>query len=147
MRRVTDNQMSEMLGAITDPKLKTHINRVLKSQVVKEIHCDSKICKGAVIGTIDQNEQITPTLVKGKMYMRAYRKRLDGGLGIQCWCSNDSRLAPEEKGVPGIEQNAVTKSDLEKVWNNLGGKIKEFVPKNGITRIDGFSIVEVHNAQ
>lgn len=144
MRSISDTTLSQMLGAITDPTMKTHINRIINTEVKKNIRCTSKKCKGAIIGTIDQNGNITPTFVNGKMHMRSHRKRLDGGLGFQCWCGNDSRLATEEKGVRGIEQNAVTKDDLAQVWSNLGGKLKEYAIKNGKQDIDGFIIEEAN---
>lgn len=144
MRHISDDTLSQMLGAITDPTMKTHINRIINSDVKQNIRCTSKKCKNAIIGTIDQNGVITPTFVNGKMRMRAHRKRLDGGLGFQCWCGNDSRLAEEEKGVRGIEQNAVTKADLAEVWNRLGGKVKDFSMNNGKKNIDGFIVEEAN---
>lgn len=143
MKHLTDDTFSQMLNSITDSRLKTHVNRIINSNPVKNIHCMSDSCKGDVIGTVDQNGVITPTVIKGRMRMRAYRKRLDGGLGFQCWCGNDSRLSPEEMGVKGIEMNAVTKADLAEVWDRLGGKLKKFVSKNGKTNIDGFMIEEI----
>ena len=69
------------------------------------------------------------------------RPRLDGQLGIQCACMNDSRLAESEEGIIG--QFPPSKEDLEIVYNNLKKKPAHYTEKSGKLEVDKFIIEKV----
>ena len=103
----------------------------------------SKTCKGRVIGHVYKDGSIRPTSDGDEMYMRAYRNRLDGFLGFQCWCGNDSRLSPQEAEVPGMSTASPSKSDLERVWGNVAKKPSNYPTADGRQEVDGFRLEEV----
>ena len=135
----------KLLDNIKDPVQRGMIQNILMNNVVKVIRCMSSSCKGRIIGNIYSDGKIAPTVDSkdGLMYMRAYRQRLDGFLGFQCWCGNDSRLCKAEIGVSGIENNAPQKSDLEQVFNRLQNKPVYYPEKDGRQDIDNFRIENI----
>lgn len=139
---VSQAKIQEMFKAIPDPKMRQQLSSIMTSTEVKSIHCTSKKCKGRVIGHVLDNGNVTAITDKdGQTYLRAWRNRLDGFLGFECWCGNDSRLAPQEKGHIGA--NAPTKSDLQKVWEKVNGKPSDYKTVKGEQNIDGFVIKEI----
>lgn len=139
---VSQAKIQEMFRAIPDPKMRQQLSSIMTSNEVKSIHCTSDKCKGRVIGHVLDNGNVTAiTDKKGLTYLRAWRNRLDGFLGFECWCGNDSRLAPQEKGHIGA--NAPTKSDLQKVWEKVNGKPSDYKTVKGEQNIDGFVIKEI----
>lgn len=99
-------------------------------------------CKGRVIAYVLDNGQVSPVTGKdGETYLRAWRSRLDGHLGFECWCGNDSRLSAQEKGHIGA--NAPSKTDLERVWENVSKKPSNYPVIKGEQNIDGFVIKEI----
>jgi hypothetical protein len=139
-----NSQANAILDNITDPKQRALIERILYKKIVKQVLCGSKECQGRIVASIDQNNKIEPTLDnKGSMWLLAYRQRLDGYWGFQCLCGNDSRLCRQEIGVKGIEENAVTKDDLDQVWINLEKKPANYPVNNGKQNIDNFIIQEI----
>lgn len=125
-------------------KQRQQIADLMTGNIVKEVHCQSDTCKGRLMGHLYQNGKFRGVVdEEGKMWCRASRYRLDGFLGFQCWCGNDSRLAPQEVGNKGIKQGNASKSDLESVWERVSHKPSNY-PINGKNQeIDGFLIVEV----
>lgn len=139
---VSQAKIQEMFRAIPDPKMRQQLSSIMTSNEVKSIHCTSKKCKGRVIGHVLDNGNVTALTDKsGQTFLRAWRNRLDGFLGFECWCGNDSRLAPQEKGHIGA--NAPTKSDLQKVWEKVNGKPSDYKTVKGEQNIDGFVIKEI----
>lgn len=139
---VSQEKIQEMFRAIPDPKMRQQLSSIMTSTEVKSIHCTSDKCKGRVIGHVLDNGNVTAlTDKKGQTFLRAWRNRLDGFLGFECWCGNDSRLAPQEKGHIGA--NAPTKSDLQKVWEKVNGKPSDYKTVKGEQNIDGFVIKEI----
>lgn len=139
---VSQEKIQEMFRAIPDPKMRQQLSSIMTSNEVKSIHCTSDKCKGRVIGHVLDNGNVTAiTDKKGQTFLRAWRNRLDGFLGFECWCGNDSRLAPQEKGHIGA--NAPTKSDLQKVWEKVNGKPSDYKTVKGEQNIDGFVIKEI----
>lgn len=131
----------QILDNVPAGPMRNMLTDVLDGKVVKYIRCNSEECQGRIIGHIYLNGNIVPiTNEKGEMFMRAFRHRLDGALGFECWCGNDSRLCDAEKGVHGIEHNAVTKADLQQVWNNLQKKSVKYEEVDGKLDIDNFVI-------
>lgn len=138
------SDVAKILENIQDPNQKRQLENILTGKIVKRIRCMSSKCKGRIIGEVYTNGKINPTIQKdGLMYLRATRQRLDGFLGFQCWCGNDSRLCLAEKGVQGIEQNAITKTDLEEVWSRLQKKPVDYPIIAGKQSVDNFLIEQL----
>lgn len=100
-------------------------------------------CNGRVIAHVYDNGKIRMAASDGKAWLRATRHRLDGHLGFQCWCGNDSRLSDAEKGVEAIEHNAIDKAAIEQVYENLKTMKKEYPVEGKRQVIDGFAIEEL----
>lgn len=139
---IPNNQLQEMFKTIPDPKMRQQLAGIMTSKEVKSIHCMSDTCKGRAIGSVLDNNRVNSiTDDDGKTYLRAWRHRLDGFMGFECWCGNDSRLSAQEKGHIGA--NAPTKSDLEKVWEKVTNKPSQYPVIKGKQTVDGFEIREV----
>ena len=74
-------------------------------------------------------------------YLGTSRHRLDGFMGFECWCGNDSRLAPQEVGHLGAAPPS--KSALEKIWQKVTNTPSDYPITNGEQIIDGFMIKEL----
>lgn len=143
MANVPDAALKTMLGHMP-PTLRRQVVDSLQGNIEFEIYCKSKTCKNRLLGYILDTKKFRPVTEKdGKMYCRAIRYRLDGAIGFQCWCGNDSRLSEQEKGVGGIENNAVTSNDLNEVYARLQKKPANYPTSKGIQLVDGFAIKEV----
>lgn len=116
---------------------------ILKGKITKRIICLSKSCKGRIVGFIEENGIVRTLPSEGKIWLRASRHRLDGFMGFQCWCGNDSRLAAQEKGNVGIEMNTVTKEDLAEVFDKVTKFPSNYVTINGQQIVDNFCIEDV----
>lgn len=97
-----------------------------------------------VIAHITSSGQVIPIRdEKGRMFLRASRKRTDGEWGFESWSGNDSRIAPHEQGIIGGDQPS--KEDLLQLAQNLAEKPPTYVTINGEREVDGFIIREVKN--
>lgn len=106
-------------------------------------------CKGRHIGNIidtgqrDQANKIV-TIVEpvagadGKMYLRSTRQRLDGSMGCECWCGQDSRIAPQEVGHITGNGAAPTRAGLQAIFDNI--QENPTVPEvdGNVVVVDGF---------
>lgn len=141
---VRKNELKNILGKITDPTQRKIISDILTGRIVKVVKCTSDQCKDRVVANIYSDNKVKPVVDEdGRMYLRAFRVRLDGYLGFQCWCGNDSRLCEAEKGVTGIENNSVQKEDIEEVLARLEAKPAKYLIKNGKQKIDNFIIEQL----
>lgn len=106
-------------------------------------------CKGRHIGVVyatgehDQHgnpiTRVEPVKSDdGNFYLRSTRKRLDGAMGCECWCGQDSRIAPQEAGHIDFSGNAPTKDGLEAIFKNIQKNPTAVEVKGGRTQIDGF---------
>lgn len=140
---VSNQQLESMLRAIPDTRLRSELSNIVNGTIVKEIYCQSKVCKNRLIGYIYEDGRVQMvTDEDGKSYLRSSRHRLDGFMGFECWCGNDSRLSLQEQGHIG--QGAPSKSELEKVWNNLSNKPSKYPIIKGQQKIDGFLVKEIN---
>lgn len=97
-------------------------------------------CKGRHIGVYYDSGRAEPVRSKeGYYYLRATRKRLDGAIGCECWCGNDSRIASQEAGELRFDGQPPTKQGLEKIFENIQKNPTVFKTKNGRTEVDGFA--------
>lgn len=111
-----------------------------KTETVQEV--SQKGCKGKVIAHLmDDGTVQAVTDLAGQTFLRSWRNRLDGHLGFECWCGADTRLSAQEKGHIGA--NAPSKSELEKVWENVSKKPSNYPVIKGEQNIDGFVIKEI----
>lgn len=110
-----------------------------------------KGCKGRTIAYIDESGKVqeaepekSPEGAYG-LYssgLEGSRIRLDGQLGFRCYCGNNSILCKEEKGI--ITPARPSTEDMQTIANRLSKrKVNLYVPEDGKTNIDGFTIVEV----
>lgn len=155
---VKSSELRQILDNIPDRRQRDTIANIMSSQIVKQVRCLSEDiyegkgknkslvregCKGRIIAHIYQDGKVRMAVSDGKCWLRAFRHRLDGAMGFQCWCKNDSRLCPAEASTEGIVRNAVNKKAIEEVWEKLGGKMADYPIKNGVQVIDGFAIEEI----
>lgn len=134
-----NQQIQEMFRTIPDPRLRKQLADIMTSKAVAQVRCMSDKCKGRLIGLINQDGAVSAVANdKGEAFLRSSRHRLDGFMGFECWCGNDSRLAKQEKGHIGAV--APSKTALEKVWSNVQHKPSEYPTVDGKQNIDGFEI-------
>lgn len=101
-------------------------------------------CKGRHIGVIYDNGRAEPILdADGNYYLRSTRKRLDGAVGCECWCGQDSRISAQEAGHIDYSGNAPSKEGLESIFKNVQKNPTAIEIKNGRTECDGFAFEEL----
>lgn len=115
-------------------ELKTHKEKVL----VKEG------TNGRVIAQIMTDGQIIPVHDEnGFMWLRATRRRTDGEIGFECWCGQDSRIAPNEDGILKADGSQPTKEDLIQMATKLDQNPPKYATISGERDVDGFIIRKV----
>lgn len=101
-------------------------------------------CKGRHIGVIYDNGRAEPVRADdGNFYLRSTRQRLDGVVGCECWCGQDSRIAAQEAGELKFDGQPPTKQGLETIFKNIQKNPTVVEIKNGRTVIDGFAFEEI----
>lgn len=139
MPTVTDDQLQSMVQSIENPAVRQQYEMIIGGQIVAEVCCNSKICKGRVIGhRYHDGQWITANETKRSGLM-SHRERFDGQLGFRCRCGNDSIVAAQEKDIIGAA--APSKKDLMTIF----GRVQESptVVKQesaGAFTVDGFTI-------
>lgn len=123
-----------------DPKLARQLGEIVNGKVKTLIYCNSKTCKGKLIGRMYSDGSVVSEDSDNSGCLST-RKRFDGFLGVMCLCGNDSRLAPQEKGI--IRDNIPSVDDLEKIYENLTKKPSSYKTVSNKTEVDGFTIEEI----
>lgn len=101
-------------------------------------------CKGRHIGIVYDNGRAEPVRdPDGNYYLRSTRQRLDGAIGCECWCGQDSRISAQEAGHIDFSGNAPSKEGLESIFKNVQKNPTVVEIKNGRTEIDGFAFEEL----
>lgn len=101
-------------------------------------------CNGRHIGVIYDNGRAEPVRdPDGNFYLRSTRKRLDGAVGCECWCGQDSRISAQEAGHIDYSGNAPSKEGLETIFKNVQKNPTVVEIKNGRTEVDGFAFEEL----
>ena len=150
--QIQQNIIKDMLGNITDPKMREVYGSIVSGKIVAQVRCMSNRCKGHIIAYIDDNGKVDETQpvldAKGKygLYksgLEGSRIRLDGQLGFRCYCGNSSILCEEEQGI--ITPARPSQEDLQNIAARLSLRRNPlmYAPKNGKAKIDGFVIEEV----
>lgn len=91
---------------------------------------------GQVIAVKDENDF---------MWLRASRRRTDGELGFECWCGQDTRIAPNEDGIIKADGSQPSKEDLLQIASNLEQNPPKYSTINGERNVDGFILRKVGN--
>lgn len=100
--------------------------------------------KGAVIALIMNDGSVFPTKDEnGVMHLRSSRKRTDGEYGFECWCGQDSRIAPNELGILKADGSQPTREDIFNMAENLRKQPPKYATINGERDVDGFVIRKV----
>ena len=149
--------LKDMLGNVTDPKMRQVYGSIISGDVVAQVRCMSERCKGRVIafidsmGRVDETQPVIHKLKKKEapedapVYdsgLEGSRQRLDGVMGFRCYCGNNSVLCEEEKGI--ITPARPSQEDILEIAQRLGKrKPNMYLPNKGKTNIDGFVIEEV----
>lgn len=103
-----------------------------------------KGCAGRLIGQIYDNGRAEPVRADdGNYYLRSTRKRLDGAVGCECWCGQDSRISAQEAGDLKFDGQPPTKQGLESIFKKIEKNPTVIEIKNGRTEIDGFAFEEL----
>lgn len=89
---------------------------------------------GQVIATKDEN---------GFMWLRASRRRTDGELGFECWCGQDTRIAPNEDGIIKADGSQPSRDDLLELATKLEQNPPKYATINGERDVDGFILRKV----
>lgn len=111
---------------------------------VQEDYISREGCKGRHIGVVYDNGRAEPVRAEdGNYYLRSTRQRLDGAIGCECWCGQDSRISEQEAGHIDYSGNAPSKEGLEAIFNNVQKNPTVVEIKNGRTVIDGFAFEEI----
>lgn len=164
MPTITNKQAEDILRNV-DPSTRRSLAGILSGSLISRIYCLSEDqytgrgknrqlvkegCKGRLIGLVYDNGQmdaqgnpmiqIEPhTDENGFMWLRATRKRLDGFVGCECWCGNNSKIAKQEEGVLTHRGNTPTKEGLNQIFNELNAHPSNYKNINGRTVVDGFA--------
>lgn len=142
----TKAQERALLNSITNPRQRRDIERILNGQIVAQVRCMSESCNGRIIANIYKDGKVELTFSPGKnspenvAWLRSHRNRLDGFLGFECWCGNDSRLSKQEVGHVST---GVTKEGLKAVAKNVDENPSRYEKIGDSLTIDGFVIQDV----
>ena len=99
---------------------------------------------GRTIAYINKDGTVTPVKdEQGRMWLRASRRRTDGEFGFECWCGQDSRIAPNELGILKADGTQPSKEDLYHMAANLQKQPPKYATISGERDVDGFIIREV----
>lgn len=115
-----------------------------QAKTTSEEYISREGCKGRLIGRVYDNGRVEPVVSEdGNMYLRATRQRLDGVIGCECWCGQDSRISAQEAGHIDYSGGAPSKEGLESIFKNVQKNPTAVEIKNGRTEIDGFAFEEI----
>ena len=113
-----------------------------KMELVK--HVTRKGCNGRHIGVVYDNGRAEPIRDEdGNYYLRSTRQRLDGAIGAECWCGQDSRISAQEAGDLRFDGQPPSKEGLASIFKRIQKNPTVVEIKNGRTEIDGFAFEEL----
>ncbi len=115
-----------------------------KPKTATESYIEREGCKGRLIGEIYDNGRAESIADKdGNHWLRATRKRLDGAIGCECWCGQDSRISAQEAGDLKFDGQPPTKQGLESIFKKIEKNPTTVEIKNGRAVCDGFAFEEL----
>lgn len=131
-----DDELNEVVyksgkrkGEVKTHKEKGLVKEGTNGRVIAHIMSD-----GNVVALKDEN---------GFMWLRASRRRTDGELGFECWCGQDTRIAPNEDGIIKADGSQPTRDDLMQLAHNLEQNPPKYATINGERDVDGFILRKV----
>lgn len=143
MPQITDSQLQELLGNISDPALRAHYEASLSGDQAA-LYCMSKKCKGYQIGVLTAAGTWVNVGKRKGSKLLSTRVRFDGNTGFRCKCGNSSITSPAETGV--ITGSAPTRSQLAKVYaDQKKNPAKVTEHKDGSVTVDGFKIEQLRS--
>lgn len=136
-----------------NPQLyKTGKNKGQVKTVIEE-YLEKEGCKGRKIGVIyDGGRDNYGNVITraesfadkaGQHWLRSTRMRLDGAMGVECWCGNDSRISAQEAGDLKFDGQPPSKEGLESIFKRVQENPTVVEIKNGRTVVDGFAFEEL----
>lgn len=151
MPHVSDAVLNRMLDQL--PKeLRRNLSHIVSGAITHQVACMGD-CQGEVIAYIYSDGvdprgmpqfRVEPIVnADDIMKLRASRKRLDGQLGFQCWCGNDSRIASQEAGSIKHDGLPPDRDGLEEIYRQLQANPAIYAEVDGVKEVDGFSIERV----
>lgn len=137
-----------LLSNISDLKQRKQLEAILRGSVIKQLYClDPRHPHGSKDPIANQYKNgrfeilYSPNeLGEDVAWLRAWRQRLDGFTGFECWCGNDSRIASQEQG---IVTDTVSKEGIEQIAQIMSVNPASYPVVNGEQEIDGFLLKDV----
>jgi len=116
-------------GEVKTTKEHTLVKEGTNGRVIAHVMND-----GQVVALHDEN---------GFMWLRASRRRTDGELGFECWCGQDTRIAPNEDGIIKADGSQPSREDLMQLASNHEQNPPKYATINGERNVDGFILRKV----
>jgi len=135
-----DDKLKRMIENVEDPDLKKKLLNIAGGNIIKQVRCLSKKCKGKVIAHIYADGQIIEVLNGENSGCLSSRKRFDGYMGFSCRCGNWSIQSEQEKGIMSHKGEVPTKEDLQKIADRINKNPSSFIEQDGAIEVDGFII-------
>lgn len=133
--RLDDKTVNELLAHLPYREKQRYLKR-LKNKIVKEIYCS---CSDEVLAEVDTDGVVNET--DGRLL--ASKIRIDGFMGFQCLCGNDSRQSTQEVGLESFGTPNPSNVDVEEALRRVKDSPSVYPIIEGVQHIDGFRIVEV----
>lgn len=143
--QINDQLVNQMLRNLPQDQQRVMAG-ILRNEITHEVNCDGAEHKkkNNPIAHLTTDGQVIPLKDNdGVMWLRATRRRTDGEVGFECWCGQDTRIAPNELGVLKADGTQPSKEDLYRMAANLEKNPPKYATINGERPVDGFTIKEV----
>lgn len=144
----TQDQYADVEVPLTDEKGEVVLYKTGDKKGTPRTKIEKQVVKqgtnGRVIALIFNDGSVQPVKDEnGFMWLRASRRRTDGEIGFECWCGQDSRIAPNELGVLKADGTQPNKQDIYQMAENLRKQPPKYATINGERDVDGFILREV----
>lgn len=152
MPYIADEALETLLSTLPSDTKKI-LNNIISGKATHQVRCMSELCNGEVIAYLqadglDAHQRskysvVPATQAVSEMKLLAFRKRLDGFIGFQCKCGNDSRRAPHEQDSIDKFGNPPTRQGLQDIYERIQKSPPNYPELSGRRLVDGFSIERV----
>lgn len=137
---MNDKAIQNLIENVEDPIMKATLSNIAGGNIIKQVRCLSKTCKGAVIAHIYHDGQIIEVKNSEKSGCLSSRKRFDGYMGFQCRCGQRSILSAQEKDTVGPVMPMPTKEELQEIAKRINKNPSSYQEQDGAIEVDGFII-------
>ena len=151
MPTISNEALHDMLKQLPDAQARS-LAHIVNGKISHQVRCLGG-CKGNVIaylyidGTDSRGRikyHVEPAIAPDRsMKLRSSRVRLDGQIGFECWCGQDSRIAKHEAGILSPIWIPPTRDDLVKIATRLRDDKPYYPEINGVKEVDGFQFERV----